>query len=171
MIRFIKKYSFLFLGMGLILGSWWFMGNNAAANHGGFEGYSHGYKGGLESKLFHKARFYLNRADEIGLTDEQVDKIMAIKLNAKKESIRRGADIEILKLDLFSALKEPKIDVPSVNKLIDQKYDIKKAGAKYMVQAFADMKSVLSQEQHDKVKALWKDKKNGEEEGSFKPEL
>ena len=113
----------------------------------------------LEEKFFWKAHFYLEKADELGLTEEQTQKIKALKTETKKELIRRDADIEIAALDFKEALDEPQINVESVNSLVDQKYEATKAKIKYLVQAFANLKGALTPEQETKVKDLWRAKK------------
>jgi Spy/CpxP family protein refolding chaperone len=125
----------------------------AEARHPHFRG-----SGDLEMFFFHKAVFYLSCADELGLTEDQVEKIKGLKMGVKKELIRKESELEILKLDIESALREKQIDVKAVNALVDKKYEIAKAKTKFLVQSLADLKRVLSEEQHAKAKSLWRKK-------------
>ncbi|MDA9101217.1 hypothetical protein N9K06_00930 [Omnitrophica bacterium] len=118
-----------------------------------------GQKSALESKLFHKAHFILENRDEIGLSEEQADQIKAIKLDVKKGVIRQDAEIDVIKLDIMSLLQQETIDTAAVNKLIDEKYKIKKAKAKTLVDQYAKLKSVLTSEQHAAMKEIWKKNK------------
>jgi len=113
----------------------------------------------LGTIFFYKAVVYLRHADEIGLTEDQVDKILKLKLAVKKEMIRKGADLAVLDLDLLTALREEKIDVKAVNLLVDQKFEVKKAMTKFSVQALADLKGILTPEQYAKMKDIWRGKK------------
>ena len=70
--------------------------------------------------------------------------------------IKQEADIQILSLDIMAKLHEYPVDVEAVNKTIDQKYDLKKAKAKNLVEAFAKLKGTLTSEQYDKLKSIWK---------------
>ena len=115
-------------------------------------------KGGLEEKIFHKAHFYKSNADALGLSEEQVDKIKSLKSEAKKDLIMKKAEIEVLAIDIRALLHDNEVDVKAANDLIDKKYKIKKEKSKNLVQALADIKAVLSAEQHDKVKEIWKAK-------------
>jgi uncharacterized OsmC-like protein len=84
-----------------------------------------------------------------------MEKIKKLEFEAKKELIRKDAELEILDLDIQAGLHEDKIDVESLQALVDQKYEVKKAKAKYLIQAFADLKGTLTEEQVKKAKDLW----------------
>ena len=119
-------------------------------------GKSKGYNKGWESKIFYKAHFMIKNQDELGLSDEQVKKIKELKLAAKKELIDRKAKIEILGVDIKGLLYKDPINLEAINALIDQKYEIKKAKTKYIVQTYANLKNILTDEQKAKLKTLWK---------------
>ena len=96
------------------------------------------------------------------ISDEQVKKIKGLKVSTKKDLIRKKADIDIVALDIKSALWEDEVDLATVNALIDRKYDLKKEKAKSLVAAYAALKGILTEEQRDKLKTLYrggKDKK------------
>ncbi len=118
-------------------------------------------KGCLEAKFCDKAHFLMKNQEEIGLSDDQIAKIKDIKLNNKKDLIRRDAEIEILALDIKSALYAETIDTKAVNALIDKKYDLKKEKTKALVGAYAALKEILTKEQKEKMKDLWKKCENG----------
>lgn len=120
---------------------------------------SHGYGSksySAKSKILHKAHFLMEKKEELGLSDEQVAKIKDLKLNAKKVSIKRGAEIEIIALDIKAAMWQDAIDTEAIDALIDKKYEIKKEKAKSMVRAYAELKGILTAEQKDKLKELYK---------------
>lgn len=120
---------------------------------------SHGYGSksySTKSKILHKAHFLMEKKEELGLSDEQVAKIKDLKLNAKKVSIKRGAEIEIIALDIKAAMWQDAIDTEAIDALIDKKYEIKKEKAKSMVRAYAELKGILTAEQKDKLKELYK---------------
>lgn len=125
-----------------------------ARGHGGYE-----KSFDLEEKFFWKVRFYLEHAGLIGLTEDQMEKIKTLEKETKKELIRRKADIEIASLEFKEALRKPKINVEATHRLLDQKYELKKAKTKYLVQTFARLKGILSEDQQEKVKDLWYGKK------------
>lgn len=123
---------------------------------GGHEGWS---KDDLKSKFFHKVHFILDHADELGLTEAKQEEIKNLKYKVKKELIRNGAEVDVLKIDIKRALYGHAIDVSAVNELLDQKYDLKKNKAKMLVQSLADLKQMLSAEQYQQMKELYKAEK------------
>ncbi|MFH1868466.1 MAG: Spy/CpxP family protein refolding chaperone [Candidatus Omnitrophota bacterium] len=114
-----------------------------------------------EDKILQKAHFLMEKKEELGLSDEQVAKIKDLKLNAKKESIKKTAEIEIIALDIEAAMRQDAVDAGAIGALIDKKYEIKKAKAKSMVKAYAELKGVLTAEQMGKLKELYKSCKKG----------
>lgn len=119
----------------------------------------HGQKGKQEMKLgekfFHKAHLIVMNHDELGLTKEVVKEIKKLKVATKKSLIKQKAEIDLIAVDIKSSLYEDKIDVAATTVLVDKKYELKKAKAKSIVQAFADLKGKLSDEQMKKLKGLY----------------
>lgn len=120
-----------------------------------YKGKGHKEKG-LDEKIFYKAHFLMKNQEELGLSDEQVEKIKDLKVDVKKDLIKKDAEIEILAVDIKAKLYEDKIDVKAINKLVDQKYEIKKEKAKTLVEKYAALKGMLSEEQMGKLKGLFK---------------
>lgn len=110
----------------------------------------------LEEKFLKKAHFFLKNQEELELSDEQIEKIKDLKIKTQKDIIRKDAELEILALDLQSGLWKDTINIDVVNKLIDKKYDLKKGKAKSLVDAYAALKDILTEEQKKKMKDLWK---------------
>jgi len=161
----MKKSSLLIVA-GLLIAVIALAPSYALANKGGHAAEQHcriagGGKGGwgIEGKFFHKAHFLLKNQDELGLSDAQVDTVRKLKLDTKKSIIRQEADIEVLRLDIHALLYDSEVNVKAVNKLIDQKYAIKRDKSKKAVAAFVELKSIISEEQWDNMKALWKSQK------------
>ena len=133
-----------------------------AAHHGksdkGWQckGGSKGHGWDLESKFYKKAHLVYSKKDELGLSDEQAKKIKSLKMETKKDLIRKKAEIEILGLDIKSMLWEDVVNTEEINKLIDKKYELKKEKAKALVAAYATLKNFLSEDQKDKLKELCK---------------
>jgi len=125
---------------------------------GGHKEKGHSQKG-LDDKFNYKARLFLEKKDELGLSDEQVEAIMDLKLKVKKELIMKDAEIEVLGLDIMTAMHSDSVDVEATNVLIDKKYDAKKSKVKFLIKAYADLKNILTKSQKAKLKSLWKDKK------------
>lgn len=132
------------------------------ADHGESKGSQCGYskgKRGLDDKLFYKAHFLLKNQDELGLSEEQVDALRNLKHETKKSVIMQNAEIEVIKVDAKHLLYQFPVDVEAINKLIDQKYEIKKAKAKGLVAAFAKLKEIVGEDGWAEMKELKKGSK------------
>lgn len=111
---------------------------------------------GFEEKVSCKAHFLLKNKEELELTDAQVDKIKELKLNSKKDTIEKTAEIDILALDIKAGLYGDTVDSAQLGALIDKKYKIKAEKAKATVGAYAALKGVLTEAQKEKMKELYK---------------
>jgi len=109
----------------------------------------------IEKKLFKKIHLIFLNQDELGVTDEQLEKIKELKTTLKKTVIKKDAEIDVIKVDIESSLHKDKINIEAVNKLIDQKYEAKKSKSKQMVASLAKLKEILSKEQFDKMKNMF----------------
>ncbi|MFH1593320.1 MAG: hypothetical protein ABID09_01320 [Candidatus Omnitrophota bacterium] len=113
-------------------------------------------KDGLSEKFYEKAHFLMSNAEELGLSDEQVSKIKDIKLKTKRDLILKKAEIEVVALDIDAMMHEDVINKVDIDKLIDKKYDLKKENAKLLVGSYATLKGLITKEQKDKMKEIWK---------------
>ena len=115
------------------------------------------------TKLKNKAKILWENKEELGLKEDQLDKIKDIKHAAIKGLIQRKADLDIVMVDLNSAKHADAMDVQAVNTLLDAKYDVKKETAKAYVKAVSDIQQVLSKDQHSQWKELMKKAKHERE--------
>jgi len=127
-----------------------------------------GHRWNLEEKFSKKALFFLKNQEELGLSDEQIEKIKNLKIKIKKDIIGKDAELEIVSLDLQSGLWKEKIDTIVLNELIDKKYDLKKGKAKFLVEAYAALKDILTEEQKENMKSVWMKCKKEMKKGSKK---
>lgn len=101
-----------------------------------------------------KAHFIVEKASELGLSDDQVEKVKALKYSAKKNLIKKDADIETLALDIKEALGKDEVDLNAVSSLIDKKYAVKAERTKDLVKACVNVKKILTNDQQKKLKDL-----------------
>lgn len=144
--RLMAGFGMLVLSMTLAL-------SLSYADHGGKYG-----KADLESKFYKKIYMIEKNQAELGLPDDKLEVLKKLSLETKKAVIKQDAEIEVIALDIKQKLYENPVDIEGTNKLVDQKYDLKKAKAKTLVEAFAKVKSTLSKDQWAKLKELHKDK-------------
>ncbi|MFQ5952192.1 MAG: Spy/CpxP family protein refolding chaperone [Candidatus Omnitrophota bacterium] len=110
---------------------------------------------GLKEKFFYKAHFILNNEDELGLSEKQVDLIRDLKVKTKKDLINKQAQIDLLGVDIKTMMWEDPMDLDTINGLIERKFAIKEEKTKNLVNAYAKLKGILSEEQKTKLKKLW----------------
>lgn len=126
-----------------------------AGQKGGFHcGKGKGRQDGLKLKLLSQVHRAITNQEELGLSDEQVKKLKDLKITTKKDLVKKQGDIDIVAIDIKAELGEDTIDLAGIDKLIDQKYDLKKSKTKALVKAYADFKKVLTAEQSKKFKTL-----------------
>ena len=113
------------------------------------------HKYGLDTKFFHKIHVVLKNQEDLGITDEQIEKIKTLKLNLKKNLIKQKAEIDLVKVDIKSELWEDPIDKERVYKLIDQKYKQKKEKAIAVIDAYDMFKKILTEDQKKKLRAIY----------------
>ena len=99
-------------------------------------------------------REYTRAHEELGLSEDKVDAIKNLKLETEKVLIKQNAEIEVVGIDMMAELHRYPVDVDKVNKLVDRKYELKKAEAKSLVEAIAKLKGALTKDQYDKLHKL-----------------
>ena len=107
-------------------------------------------------KFFHFAHLALENHEELGLSEEAVKKIRELKIGTKKSLIRNRAEAELLMVDIISKLHTEKPEISEINRLIDKKFDVKKAGMKKLIASFVALKKLLSKEQMKQMKTICK---------------
>jgi Spy/CpxP family protein refolding chaperone len=104
------------------------------------------------------ARFYENFAEELNLSEEQLDKIGSIQNKNEKEMLDRKQEIERLMLDVRNQMDEDydraKIE-PLMQKVIELKSNLQILSLNYKL----DLLDVLTDDQRTKMKKLAKDKR------------
>jgi hypothetical protein len=116
------------------------------------------HKAKMEEKVFKKLHVIMKNKDELKLSENQITEIRKLKVDAKKDLIRKKAEIDLISVDIKSKLWDETIDVSRINKLVDQKYDLKKEKTKSLIAAYAELKKILSKEQKEMLKGLMRHK-------------
>jgi len=100
--------------------------------------YDQGHGHGLENKVFHKFHLAISNEVELGLSEEQYEKIKTLKINTKKDLIIKRAEIDVLKIDIKAKLWE----------------DTKKEKAKALVDTYAQFNNILTEEQKKTLETI-----------------
>ena len=116
----------------------------------------------LENKLMKKLHCIFMMQDELGMTEEQLNKIKELKLKTKKDLIKKKAEIDILAVDIKAQFWGNTLDATKTKDLISKKYDLKKEKASIVVDGYVALQNILTDSQKKKMKDLCnaKPKKN-----------
>ena len=109
----------------------------------------------IAAKIMKKSKFFLSNKEAIGLSDEQVSQIKAIKSATKKSMIRSKAEMEIFQMDLIDKMSEPVLDMAALNAFIDQASAGWATSAKASLADYAKLRAVLTEWQMNKAKEIW----------------
>ena len=93
----------------------------------------------------------LEMKDELGLSNEQVSKLRALKSQTEKRIIRIKSDLEILELELQDLLQDNKVNVKAVDSKIEKIGELRTEMQKVHVHVRLDAQKVLTSEQLKKL--------------------
>jgi len=109
-----------------------------------------------ENNLF-EARLLLRLKNEIGLTQEQGQKIENMMLSHEEAAIRSGSDIKVLELKFAALLKSNRIDRSEMGKMVGAigklKTDLQVDHLNYLL----DVRDILTTEQIQKIEKIKKE--------------
>jgi Spy/CpxP family protein refolding chaperone len=91
--------------------------------------------------------FFLDRIIELGLSDDQVAKLRAIRSACRQDNIRTGAEVRIVRLELDDLLALDDWSVAAAEKLIRQQQKLEGDMQVRHLQAVAEARKVLTKEQ------------------------
>lgn len=104
--------------------------------------------------LLTQAHTALEHSKDLGLSDDQINKIREIKIEAKKFNIRMGAEMAIAEIDMKVAFKADNFDAEGMKKNIDAMAAQFPEGGKKAVDWYAAFRSELKADQWQKLKEL-----------------
>ena len=90
----------------------------------------------------------------MAITDEQEAKLQAIKTDFEKTKIKMKADMQLASLDLHELLRDDKGELGAVEAKLKSLYEIRASMYLASVKAGRDAKSVLTDEQRSRMKAV-----------------
>ncbi|MFH0947890.1 MAG: Spy/CpxP family protein refolding chaperone [Elusimicrobiota bacterium] len=104
-------------------------------------------------------KWYLKNSAELNLTNEQVKSLEKIRMDCKRDAIKRQADIKLARLDLRELIKQEKPDFVSVRAKIKQISELQLTSKFAMIDAMESGFNALTKEQQDKLPQLKKKRK------------
>ncbi len=124
----------------------------------GFGGHRGGRMGPRLLAMLENDRFKAN----LGLTDQQADRLRQIVVDTEKSRVRVGADVAIRGIELRELLRADKPDRDAVMKKTQEISTLLGELIKQHVDALLSAKSVLTPEQQKKVRTLIESRMGGE---------
>lgn len=112
---------------------------------------------------------FMGMMKELDLSQEQQDKINEILTLHRKDMIKKNADLEIAMVEMQNLMREDDLDMGAIKERLQEIANLE-AEMKYsQIKAWADAKSVLTDEQKEALKKIPKDKIDKAMERRSKP--
>ncbi len=96
----------------------------------------------------------MDRMSALGLDEKQTIEVKAIHLNAKKEFIRKGADLQVMQLDLKEMLASDPVDLKAADSKVKQIEGLRAELKMLHIKAREEVKAKLTPEQRKKFVAM-----------------
>jgi Spy/CpxP family protein refolding chaperone len=111
----------------------------------------------------------LRNQKELGLSPQQVSSLQQLGMDAGRASIKRRADAQLAKLDLFALMRAEPVDMTKVEAKIRDIERLKADGAIARIRTNEAAKAQLTPDQREKLKTLraarWQRRGGGEDGG------
>jgi Spy/CpxP family protein refolding chaperone len=118
-----------------------------------------GHYGMEHGRMFHRwGDFLTTHREELGLTDEQLDKVDSIFGSHTKDAIRKNAERKILRMEVRDLLLKEKIDLVEVEKKLRALEALETGLRMDGVRALDQALNTLTPEQRKKALALFKER-------------
>lgn len=129
-------------GMGGMMGA----GRSGMMGGEGMHSMMHGGQMGMMAQGMGQM-FYLDRAEELGLSSEQVNKLKAIHVEGRKDNIRKAAEAKIVRLELSDLLSGDTWTLNDAEPLVRNVQKLEGDMQVRHLQALSDARKVLTAEQ------------------------
>jgi len=107
--------------------------------------------GGMTS---HVLRNLLRHQQDLGLTDDQIDKLKSLALDQDRERIRAHADVAVAERELRALVSDDKTELSVIEAKIKERESIKSKLSFMGIKAKRDLYALLTPEQREKQKAI-----------------
>lgn len=165
-------------GFAMVLSTTWLAIPTAWADSGFRYGKTHAtahHGRGQMNASGHMLRYLLAHQQTIGLSDEQIDKLRAVALDADRASIRASADRLVSERELRAMLWDANADMPAIEAKVKEAESLKAAVRILGIRAKRELMAVLTPEQRAKLKtlrhSLYRDRMPAQVEPSRQSEL
>jgi len=126
-------------------------------SHGGM-GYGDGAHEGMEH---HGGLSPLAMKEELGLSDEQVNRLRPLEMDYRKTMIQNGADLRVAMIDMGTLLDAKQTDMTALTSKVDEISLLQKKMMMYRVEVLLKVKEVLSPAQYDQFRSKLREQMEG----------
>ena len=123
-----------------------------ARNWGGPQHF--GYRMQMAEKNLFPIHMILKFKAEIGLSDQQVEKIENMQLKHQEMAIKHMSEIKLLELKVASLLKSESVNRAAIEKLVRQIGKMKTDHFIQRIHLLLDVKEILTSEQMEKIEKM-----------------
>lgn len=92
--------------------------------------------------------------EELKLTKEQIEALKPIEIEYRKVTIKKTADIRVAEIELAALLDQKKPDQAGLKKKVSEMGALQTELMMYRIEALLKLREVLNEEQHERFKAL-----------------
>jgi Spy/CpxP family protein refolding chaperone len=93
----------------------------------------------------------IKHADKVGLADDQIKKMKHVHRELQKKQTRFNADMKIAEIELMEIMEVKDFDLNNASVAVKKISDIKTAHHLEMLKAMKEMRSILTEEQFNKM--------------------
>lgn len=93
-------------------------------------------------------------ADELGLSDDQKQKLRDMWIGMRKQKVQTHCEIKLRKIDLMDMLLREQVNMADVEKQIRDMMNLKADMKIAMIRTMQDMKNTLTPDQRNKMKSM-----------------
>lgn len=114
----------------------------------------------------------IERADKLGLTDEQTMKMTPVHREMQKKDARYKADLKIAEIDLMEIMEVKDFDLEKATSTVKKINEIKLSHHLEMLKAMKEIRTIVTDEQFKKMKKMMPmmmDEKKSEKKTTKKP--
>jgi len=96
----------------------------------------------------------IEHADEMGLTDDQLIKMKPLQSEMGKKQAQFKADLKIAEIELMDIMEVKDFDLEKARSAVTKSEEIKTAHHVEMLKAMKEMRTILTDEQFEKMKKM-----------------
>ena len=113
-----------------------------------------GFDSKLETDFFRAARYFVDNKTRLGLSEQQVKKILDLSKTVKAKLAKLNDDIQDLTGEINTLMWEAPMNLAETNNLVAEKYKLKQQKSEYLLKQTKELKGILTPEQLEKYKNL-----------------